>query len=80
MELGSSLYQYGQVMAEQDGLLASEDFLASAPKLFDQDGIVMSGGSSLELPLRVEASTDVRVVLALVLPDCRHCLGYKNQD
>lgn len=53
-------------MAEQGGLLVCEDFLVSAPKLFDQDGIVMSDGWSLELPLKVEASTDVRGVLALV--------------
>ena len=67
-------------MVGQDGLLVCEDSLASAPKLFDPDGTVMSDGWSLGLPLKVEASTDVRVVLALVLSGCRHFLGYKNQD
>lgn len=62
-------------MVEQDGVLVSEDFLASAPKLFDQAGIVMSDGCSLELPPKAEASTDVRVVLALALVGCRHSLG-----
>ena len=61
-------------MVEQDGLLGCEDFLASAPKLFDQAGIVMSDGCSLELPPKAEASTDVRVVLALALVGCRHSL------
>lgn len=62
-------------MVGQDGLLVCKDFLASAPKLFDQAGIVMSDDYSLELPLKAEASTDVRVVLALVLLGCRHFLG-----
>ena len=62
-------------MVEQDGVLVSEDFLASAPKLFDQAEIVMSDGCSLELPPKAEASTDVRVVLALGLVGCRHSLG-----
>ena len=31
-------------MVRQDGLLVCEGFLASAPKLFDQDGAVMSDG------------------------------------
>lgn len=65
---------------EQDELLAREDFLANAPKLFDQGGIVMSDNCSLELPLKAEANTDVRVVLELVLPGCRHCLDYKKLD
>ena len=67
-------------MVGQDGLLAYEDFLVSAPKLYDLDAIVMSDDWSLGLPLKVEASTDVRVVLALVLPDCRHFLGYTNPN
>lgn len=67
-------------MVGQDWLLVCEDFLVNAPKLFDQGGIVMSDGWSLGLPLKVEASTDVRVVLALVLPGCRHFLGYMNPN
>ena len=62
-------------MVGQDGLLVCEDFLANAPKQFDRAGIVMSDGCSLESPLEAEASTDVRVVLALVLLGCRHSLG-----
>ncbi len=77
-EFGSLLCWLGRVMVEQDGRLVCEDFLASAPKQCDQAGIVMSDGCSLELPLKAEASTDVHVVLALVLLGCRHYLGYKN--
>ena len=62
-------------MVEQDGLLVCEDFLPSAPKQFDQAGIVMSDDCSLELLLKAEASTDVRVLLGLVLLGCRQCLG-----
>ena len=65
---------------EQDGLLVCEDFLASAPKLSDQAGTVRSDSCSLELPLKAEASTDVRVVLGLVLPGYKRCLGYKKLD
>ena len=65
---------------EQVELLAYEDFLVNAPKLFYQGGIVMSDGCSLELPPKAEASIDVHVVLGLVLPGCRHCLGYKKPD
>ena len=67
-------------MVEQDGLLVCEDFLGSAPKLSDQAGTVMSGGCSLELPLKAEANTDVRGVLGLVLSGYGHCLGYKKPD
>ena len=79
-DFDSSLNYCGRVMVEQDGLLVCEDFLASAPKLFDQAGIVMSNGCSLELPPKAEASTDVLEVPGLVLLGCRHCLGYKNPD